>query len=69
MHIIKPLRQVKIRQLIVEKKHYVLTNFPLWSIVNANYMDPRSFAKSKTAPILYGIVQNSGHFDDPILDS
>ena len=52
------------------KKQNALINFPLWSIVsaNVNHVYRRSFAKSKSAPIPYGIVQNLGHFDDPTLD-
>jgi hypothetical protein len=43
-----------------------LTDFPLWSIVSANgyHVAPSKFKNGKSAPTLYGIVQNPGHFKD-----
>ena len=60
----------KINEAKARKNTKYLTNFPFGSIVRANgcHINPQWLSKSKFAPTLYGIVQNSGHFEDEKLD-
>ena len=47
-----------------------LTNFQIGSIVSAqgHLVDPTSFPNAKNSPTLYGVVHNSGWYDDKTLD-